>query len=407
MIHGSFALEMIQAVAFGAALVLGMAFAVMLLVQSVELVGRALIALVGLFRIRKSETGSGEQGNSPNTSPPDSRIVSVPRCRFPIPREVSMKRMFALFVLLVAAFGAQAQDGWRPSAVYLNSLDLFDRGRLIGSLNQDGRWVAAGSSIAVDLVKEYFGGSDLETGECVDFGMHWRGLADESGESVSINGVKTTLRQALQALGRPAVRHGDSIPDDSALPRLVVISADAGERQRVIGDFNANPGLTGFRGKFVAQDFSPSTWQMMGMGYVSSGHPTIYALSPKGKVLHRQDDYTDGAAGLATALRKLDPNYDPQFDLDLRRPCPGPGPCPAPGPAPSPSPPSPGPAPTPKPAPVPGPAPVPVPAPVPSPAPTPEPAPTPNAPPVEQSPDWLQVLLMVGASMLGLKTLKA
>jgi hypothetical protein len=36
-------------------------------------------------------------------------------------------------------------------------------------------------------------------------------------------------------------------------------------------------------------------------------------------VLHRQDDYSDGAAGLATALRKADPNYSPAEDRDARK----------------------------------------------------------------------------------------
>jgi len=35
-------------------------------------------------------------------------------------------------------------------------------------------------------------------------------------------------------------------------------------------------------------------------------------------VLHVQRDYSDGAEGLAKAIRKADPNYDPKKDRDLR-----------------------------------------------------------------------------------------
>jgi hypothetical protein len=58
------------------------------------------------------------------------------------------------------------------------------------------------------------------------------------------------------------------------------------------------------------QDYAPGNWAVKD-GFFTEGKPTIYLQAPNGKVLHRQDDYSDGAAGLATALRKADPNYSP------------------------------------------------------------------------------------------------
>ena len=54
-------------------------------------------------------------------------------------------------------------------------------------------------------------------------------------------------------------------------------------------------------------------------GFVTTGKPTIYVQAPDGKVLHRQDDYQGGAPELAEAIRRIDPNYDPKKDFDLRK----------------------------------------------------------------------------------------
>ena len=66
------------------------------------------------------------------------------------------------------------------------------------------------------------------------------------------------------------------------------------------------------------QDYAPNNWAVKD-GFFTEGKPTIYLQAPNGKVLHRQDDYSDGASVLATALRKADPNYSPTEDRDARK----------------------------------------------------------------------------------------
>jgi hypothetical protein len=105
---------------------------------------------------------------------------------------------------------------------------------------------------------------------------------------------------------------------DEGRPCLTVIGT-AAERSRVLADLKNAPALAAWQGKVRVQDYDPKDWQVK-EGFVGSGKPTIYCQASTGKVLHRQDDYGDGAAGLATALRKADPNYDPARDPDLRKP---------------------------------------------------------------------------------------
>ena len=145
--------------------------------------------------------------------------------------------------------------------------------------------------------------------EITNFGVNR--LTPHTRERYIINGIDATGEQALQALQEK------NVPNDKHLLRLTIIgSADL--RKRVRSDLENNPLLTCFSDKYLIQDYDPSNWAVKA-GFFTEGSPTIYLQSPTGKVLHRQDDYEDGAAGLATALRKADPNYTPSLDVDRRK----------------------------------------------------------------------------------------
>jgi hypothetical protein len=129
-------------------------------------------------------------------------------------------------------------------------------------------------------------------------------------ERYHLNGVPVSREQAAQ------VMTGNTIPDDAARLRLTVIGDDGG---RVAQDLGNAPALAPWKDRLVVQTYPPNHWAVAKTGFFTQGRPTIYVQTPTGKVLHRQDDYADGADGLARALRRADPNYDPKKDPDLRR----------------------------------------------------------------------------------------
>ena len=145
--------------------------------------------------------------------------------------------------------------------------------------------------------------------EITNFGVNR--LTPHTRERYIINGIDATGEQALQALQEK------NVPNDKHLLRLTIIGP-ADLRKKVRSDLENNPLLTCFSDKYLIQDYDPSNWAVKA-GFFTEGSPTIYLQSPTGKVLHRQDDYEDGAAGLATALRKADPNYTPSLDVDRRK----------------------------------------------------------------------------------------
>ena len=145
--------------------------------------------------------------------------------------------------------------------------------------------------------------------EITNFGVNR--LTPHTRERYIINGIDATGEQALQALQEK------NVPNDKHLLRLTIIGP-ADLRKKVRSDLENSPLLTCFSDKYLIQDYDPSNWAVKA-GFFTEGSPTIYLQSPTGKVLHRQDDYEDGAAGLATALRKADPNYTPSLDVDRRK----------------------------------------------------------------------------------------
>jgi hypothetical protein len=159
-----------------------------------------------------------------------------------------------------------------------------------------------------------------------NYGVDTRKI-DSSRERYRLDGHIVSEKEALDILDDP------TITDDSGLLRLTVVGTDD-QRKAVLTDLADSPALAGFKGKLVVQDYDPSRWELQ-CGFQAKGTPTVYVQTPDGKVLHRQDDYRDGADGLKTALTKAsdgyvptpaatnrvraaDPSYDPKKDQDLR-----------------------------------------------------------------------------------------
>jgi hypothetical protein len=127
-------------------------------------------------------------------------------------------------------------------------------------------------------------------------------------ERYRIGAREVSKREAIQELGAP----GGQIPNDAANLRLTIIGSEE-ERRRVLEDLTKSAALASWRDKLVVQDYAPADWAVSGVGFVTSGKPTLYLQQPDGKVLLRLDQY-DGPEPLAEALRKADPNYRPDQD---------------------------------------------------------------------------------------------
>jgi hypothetical protein len=133
------------------------------------------------------------------------------------------------------------------------------------------------------------------------------------GEHIRLNDQPITKAKALRLL------QSRDLTDDSGKLRLTLIGPED-ERQKVLDDLNGP--LADLAGDCLVQSYAPDHWAVARAGFHVAGRPTIYVQEPSGKVLHRQDDYADGAAGLRRvleAVRKPDPKYDGAKDPDLRK----------------------------------------------------------------------------------------
>jgi hypothetical protein len=144
-----------------------------------------------------------------------------------------------------------------------------------------------------------------------NFGVDTDKLSGHRAESYRINGRSASRAQVQQALA------DNRVPDDAGRLRLTAIGEPA-LTARVAADVAGAPALAEWKDRLVVHGYPPDHWAVARAGYVAAGRPTIYLQAPAGKVLHRQDDYADGPAGLARALRRADPNYDAKKDPDLR-----------------------------------------------------------------------------------------
>jgi hypothetical protein len=110
----------------------------------------------------------------------------------------------------------------------------------------------------------------------------------------------------------PAALAGPILKDDSDRLHLTIIGSSQ-LRQKVLDDLRRHDSLREFAGRCHVHNFPPDHWAVVKTGFVTTGSPTIYLQSANGRVLHRQDNYA-GPDNLAEALRRADPNYQPDKD---------------------------------------------------------------------------------------------
>jgi hypothetical protein len=152
-----------------------------------------------------------------------------------------------------------------------------------------------------------------------NFGVYWR-PDDSRGEEISYTNKEGTLKITPKAA---SVLVGGSLQDDSNFLRLTILDPDPIRRKKISEELGKLPE---FRNVLI-QAYHPDHWAVKEAGFrASSGAATtIYIQSPPrdgdgaGVVLHRQPDYNDGSAGVIKAIRKMDPNYSPDKDPDLRK----------------------------------------------------------------------------------------
>jgi len=150
-----------------------------------------------------------------------------------------------------------------------------------------------------------------------NFGIDRARLNGSGAERITLDGRQISRSEAARVLETAG------LADDSGKLRLTVIGPES-DRRRVLDDLKGP--LADIAAECLVQDYPPDHWAVAKVGFHTAGKPTIYVQAPDGKVLHRQDDYTDGAEGLRVAferLRRPDPNYRPDKDRDLRRPAGG------------------------------------------------------------------------------------
>lgn len=153
--------------------------------------------------------------------------------------------------------------------------------------------------------------------------------------SYAVNGVNVAKAGVYRCLlGESA---GGALTDDRGKMFLTIVGDEA-MRKKVLGNLASDPSL---RSKLHVNAFAPDSWQVQQIGFPSGvtlqGPPDAAGRSP---VIWRFRE-APNALALAEAIRKADPNYQPNADPDPAKPAPAPTPTPAPGPvnpAPTPAP---------------------------------------------------------------------
>jgi hypothetical protein len=125
----------------------------------------------------------------------------------------------------------------------------------------------------------------------------------EAAQRIMLGGQEITYAEATRIL------RAENLTDDSGTLRLMVIGTEA-DRRRVLDNLKGS--ASDMAGLCLGQDYPPDYWALARAEFCTAGKPTIYVQAPDGRVLHRQDDYADGADGLRLAfenIRKPDPQY--------------------------------------------------------------------------------------------------
>lgn len=154
-----------------------------------------------------------------------------------------------------------------------------------------------------------------------NFGVDTDKLHGQAVEPVRYwhNGKEVTRSEAIEQLRRPRPKptpaplpnDGKQLVDDRGKLCLTVIGAQA-DRTRTLTAIGELPAAT--KAKVKVWSVDPSHWSVAGLGYVTSGTPTVYLQTPDGRVLYRDD------TGSIEAIRKAVDGYDPKKDPSPTRP---------------------------------------------------------------------------------------
>ena len=199
-----------------------------------------------------------------------------------------------------------AQPGWYYSVGLNPPLMCDDAGRWARCVNGAwSDWIDAPPPVALPVVRRP-----------EPVGMPTGVIQSELGKGrapFSVSGRPVSRDAALRM-----VEKGE-VPDDVSKRRITVVGPTA-ERKAALEIIGQPPWA-------VVKAYEPTHWHVSPeYGFVNGGRPTVYVQDPDGTVVHRQDDIT----GLATAIRRADPKYDPSKDPDLREVAPAKGGKPAP-----------------------------------------------------------------------------
>jgi hypothetical protein len=122
------------------------------------------------------------------------------------------------------------------------------------------------------------------------------------------------------AARKKAETYHTNAPDEGAATHgkdlhLTVIGAEA-DRRPVMSDLGANEKLKAAASRAWVQEYDPGDWEIdPALKFPTGGRPDILIQDRAGRVLWRATSYQQaGPDGLAEALRRADPNYDPKDD---------------------------------------------------------------------------------------------
>jgi hypothetical protein len=125
-------------------------------------------------------------------------------------------------------------------------------------------------------------------------------------------------RPHYTANSRESVDFVDKVQDHEQPSEKLFVTAigNPDDTHAVAKDLREHPDLAQFKDKVWFNEFAPTDWQVSGnLGYhEATDKPAIVIQDPQGRVIWRASDYSSGPQGLATALRKADPNYDRKKD---------------------------------------------------------------------------------------------
>jgi len=152
-----------------------------------------------------------------------------------------------------------------------------------------------------------------------NFGVD-RSKIDTQHEHYRIGGREVPRRKAVEALSPPVGRSGPQVPlvDDSQANSLTVIGS-AAACKTALADLD-QPQFAAWKKTLLVQEYRPEEWVVARAGFVTSGDPTLYLERPTGEVLCRVDAY-EGTRSFE-AVRKADPNYQPEKDPTPAKPKP-------------------------------------------------------------------------------------